>query len=226
MHTTGEIQFPHISTNLPLHHFWPSSPPKEPQTCPDMKRSLFSTLRLCSLVFLFFLFSPGGVAVDFSHLAVAYNNDRTFVVRGKNMGVFRADDEGVKFQTLVKLKDQKQKGFAPSQVLLHEQDHSMLFLNPEENSKVSQPRGASCAESPSKQHAKNASALLAVQTPFEFRCESPRDGARIDAVETSDACTRTAPLPPPPRRPHKNKASTLCGRPVLWKMILGVQNGP
>mmetsp|Transcript_1909 Transcript_1909/g.5753 ORF Transcript_1909/g.5753 Transcript_1909/m.5753 type:complete len:510 (-) Transcript_1909:840-2369(-) len=71
-----------------------------------------------------------------SHLAVAYNNDRTFVIRGKNMGVFKTDDDGVKFRTLVQLKDQKRNSFAPSQVMLHEQDHSMLFLNPEEHNKV------------------------------------------------------------------------------------------
>uniref|UniRef100_A0A7S3EQ34 Vacuolar import/degradation Vid27 C-terminal domain-containing protein n=1 Tax=Rhodosorus marinus TaxID=101924 RepID=A0A7S3EQ34_9RHOD len=70
------------------------------------------------------------------HLAVAYNNDRTFVIRGKHMGVFRADDEGMKFNTLVKIKDQKSNAFAPSHVLLHEQDTSMLFLNPEDKEKI------------------------------------------------------------------------------------------
>jgi len=68
-----------------------------------------------------------------SQLAVAYNNDRAFVVRGKRMGVFKSGEEGLDYQAMLKFQT-PQKGsknaFSPSQILLHQQDQSMLILDP------------------------------------------------------------------------------------------------
>jgi VID27 C-terminal WD40-like domain/VID27 PH-like domain len=67
-----------------------------------------------------------------SQLAVAYNNDRTFVVRGDKLGVLsHAGREGVEHRTTVTFADPGRAGasFRPSKILLHEKDSSMLLLD-------------------------------------------------------------------------------------------------
>lgn len=72
-----------------------------------------------------------------SHLAIAANHDRTFVVRGNKMGVFETGDEGAAFKTTVQFKNPDTgKSFTPSKVLLHQMDRSMLLLDPEDESRI------------------------------------------------------------------------------------------
>lgn len=71
-----------------------------------------------------------------SQLAVAYNNDRTFVVRGNKLGVLsHAGSDGVEFRTTVNFQD-KAAAFRPSKILLHEKDSSMLVLDQDDPSKI------------------------------------------------------------------------------------------
>lgn len=73
-----------------------------------------------------------------SQLAVAYENDRTFVVRGNRMGVFKTGSDGADLQTTVKFRDPTRGdvGFTPSKMLLHQQDSSMLLLDKSDPSRV------------------------------------------------------------------------------------------
>lgn len=72
-----------------------------------------------------------------SHMAIASNHDRTFVVRGNKMGVFQARDDGAQYKTAITFKDPKDSSsFTPSKVLLHQMDRSMLLLDPEDESRI------------------------------------------------------------------------------------------
>ncbi|KAI8359368.1 VID27 cytoplasmic protein-domain-containing protein [Mortierella sp. GBAus27b] len=66
-----------------------------------------------------------------SLLAVGYK-DRSFVVRGDKIGVFKhTDREGLDFSTTIKnVADLKGKEIKPSRVILHEQDSSMVLMDP------------------------------------------------------------------------------------------------
>lgn len=72
-----------------------------------------------------------------SQLAVAANNDRTFVVRGNKMGVFATGDNGAEYRTTVDFKDPRTgTKFNPSSILLHQEDHSMIVLDPNDDTKL------------------------------------------------------------------------------------------
>ncbi len=73
-----------------------------------------------------------------SQLAVGAKNDRTFVVRGTHMGVFKTDGVEADLQTTVKFWDPNDKTnmFSPSKVMLHEQDTAMLVLDKNDPTKV------------------------------------------------------------------------------------------
>ena len=73
-----------------------------------------------------------------SQLAIGARNDRTFVVRGTRMGVFKTDGIEADLQTTVKFWDpnEKEKMFSPSKVMLHEQDSSMLLLDKNDPTRV------------------------------------------------------------------------------------------
>lgn len=73
-----------------------------------------------------------------SQLAVAYNNDRTFVLRGSKMGVFKTGEEDVAFRDVLRMKDPSKPGtfIKPSKIMLHDQDTSMLLLDSTDDSKV------------------------------------------------------------------------------------------
>lgn len=67
-----------------------------------------------------------------SQLALAFNNDRTFVVRGDKLGVLsHAGDKGVEHKTTVVFRDPSKSNatFKPSKIMLHEKDCSMLLLD-------------------------------------------------------------------------------------------------
>ncbi|OQO11327.1 hypothetical protein B0A48_05583 [Cryoendolithus antarcticus] len=64
-----------------------------------------------------------------SQLAVGAKVDRSFVVRGDKIGVFKhTDDDRLEFSTSIsKVQDMKGKKFAPKKVMLHMQDRDMVL---------------------------------------------------------------------------------------------------
>jgi len=73
-----------------------------------------------------------------SLLNVGYSNDRSFVVRGSQIGVFKhTPSNKLKYCTSIKrLKTKDGKLFSPKKAILHKQDRSMLLLHPDENKTV------------------------------------------------------------------------------------------
>ncbi|KAG9317508.1 VID27 cytoplasmic protein-domain-containing protein [Chiua virens] len=67
-----------------------------------------------------------------SMLTVGYKGDRSYVVRGNNIGVFsHTGDNQVKyFATISKVSTPKGKEFKPREVMLHDQDTKMILMNP------------------------------------------------------------------------------------------------
>lgn len=66
-----------------------------------------------------------------SQLAVGYKHDRSFVVRGDKIGVFKhTADNHLKFDTAISgVKTTKGKSFSPSKVMLHAEDSNMILQN-------------------------------------------------------------------------------------------------
>ncbi|KAJ6255415.1 vacuolar import and degradation protein [Anaeramoeba flamelloides] len=65
------------------------------------------------------------------HLAVGTNTDRSFVLRGNRMGVFKHGGENAEYlHTIQDISDLEGNTFVPSKLMLHQQDTSALFLNP------------------------------------------------------------------------------------------------
>ncbi|KAF8539447.1 VID27 cytoplasmic protein-domain-containing protein [Trichophaea hybrida] len=64
-----------------------------------------------------------------SQLAVGFKHDRSFVIRGNNIGVFKhVGDKNLEFSTTITgVKTPGGKRFAPSKVMLHEGDSSMIM---------------------------------------------------------------------------------------------------
>ncbi|KTW31575.1 hypothetical protein T552_00213 [Pneumocystis carinii B80] len=69
-----------------------------------------------------------------SQLAVGYKHDRSFVVRGNKIGVFRhMDDDRLEFvATIDKVQTPKGKPFQPSKIMLHNEDSEIILQNPNE----------------------------------------------------------------------------------------------
>jgi len=68
-----------------------------------------------------------------SQLTVGYKGDRSYVVRGNNIGVFSHTGGGdnVKYHaTISKIATPKGKEFKPQEVMLHDQDTKMVLMNP------------------------------------------------------------------------------------------------
>lgn len=67
-----------------------------------------------------------------SQLAVGYKHDRSFVVRGGAIGVFKhTPDNHLEFQTnIAEVKGPKGKAFNPKKVMLHMEDSNMILQNP------------------------------------------------------------------------------------------------
>ncbi|KIK94690.1 hypothetical protein PAXRUDRAFT_827728 [Paxillus rubicundulus Ve08.2h10] len=67
-----------------------------------------------------------------SRLTIGYKGDRSYVVRGNNIGVFsHSGDNQVKyFATIAKIATTKGKEFKPREVMLHDQDSKMILMNP------------------------------------------------------------------------------------------------
>ncbi|KAF1848455.1 vacuolar import and degradation protein-like protein [Cucurbitaria berberidis CBS 394.84] len=66
-----------------------------------------------------------------SQLAVGYKHDRSFVVRGNKIGVFKhTDDNQLQFSTTISnVRTPKGKAFNPNKVMLHQQDQDMILQN-------------------------------------------------------------------------------------------------
>jgi hypothetical protein len=73
-----------------------------------------------------------------SSLAVGFKTDRSFVVRGSRVGVFKQKDSKLNFVTSIKnIKDPSTKEiFSPKKIMLHEADRSLLMLHPNNSSSV------------------------------------------------------------------------------------------
>lgn len=69
-----------------------------------------------------------------SQLAIGYKHDRSFVVRGDKIGVFRhLDDDRLEFVTTIdKVQTPKGKQFQPSKIMLHNEDSEIILKNPDE----------------------------------------------------------------------------------------------
>ncbi|KDQ20677.1 hypothetical protein BOTBODRAFT_26693 [Botryobasidium botryosum FD-172 SS1] len=67
-----------------------------------------------------------------SHLTVGYKGDSTFVLRGNRIGIFRHTNDGkVKYKgTINQVTNGKGKQFKPKKLMLHDQDASMILMNP------------------------------------------------------------------------------------------------
>ncbi|KAF8897592.1 VID27 cytoplasmic protein [Infundibulicybe gibba] len=73
-----------------------------------------------------------------SQLTVGYKGDRSYVVRGSNIGVFsHSADAGVKYYaTISKISTPSGVEFKPQQVMLHEQDTKMVLKNPNDSNSL------------------------------------------------------------------------------------------
>ncbi|TCD69662.1 hypothetical protein EIP91_006679 [Steccherinum ochraceum] len=67
-----------------------------------------------------------------SQLTVGYKGDRSYVVRGNNIGVFShtGDDQVKYYSTIAKIASPKGKTFNPKHIMLHDQDTKMVLMNP------------------------------------------------------------------------------------------------
>jgi hypothetical protein len=72
-----------------------------------------------------------------SLLAVGYRTDRSFVVRGSQIGVFKTQDNKLQHATTIDtLKTPGGDLFSPKKIMLHQEDNSMLMLNPGQTKKM------------------------------------------------------------------------------------------
>ncbi|KAF7301722.1 hypothetical protein MIND_00737800 [Mycena indigotica] len=67
-----------------------------------------------------------------SQLTVGYKGDRSYVVRGSNIGYFTRgnDQKTIKYGGTIASKTTKGKEFKPSQIMLHDQDTKLILKNP------------------------------------------------------------------------------------------------
>ncbi|KAI0304103.1 VID27 cytoplasmic protein-domain-containing protein [Russula brevipes] len=66
-----------------------------------------------------------------SQLTVGYKGDRSYVVRGDRIGVFRHKPDEVEYvASIANITDTKGKKFDPKNVMLHQQDAKMIVMNP------------------------------------------------------------------------------------------------
>ncbi|EFA76142.1 WD40-like domain-containing protein [Heterostelium album PN500] len=78
----------------------------------------------------------GGSGAKNSELLVGYK-DRSYVVRGSNIGVFNTGENDVQFNSIIKgISDKNGQTFSPKRLMLQNQDSSLLMLNPTSKNKV------------------------------------------------------------------------------------------
>ncbi|KAK0544342.1 Vacuolar import and degradation protein 27, partial [Tilletia horrida] len=69
-----------------------------------------------------------------SELAVGYKSGRSFVVRGNQIGVSKLSDNGKKLEFSTSIRQvgtPKGKVFSPKKVMLHDNDRSLVMMNPD-----------------------------------------------------------------------------------------------
>jgi hypothetical protein len=72
-----------------------------------------------------------------SLLSVGRSQDRTYVVRGNNVGVFSPQKRGLKYESTFSVESPNKKiPFSPSKSMLHKADEKLLLLHPEETKKI------------------------------------------------------------------------------------------
>lgn len=72
-----------------------------------------------------------------AQLAVGYKHDRSFVSRGHQIGVFKHTDDKLTHSTNIeKIKTSEGKLFTPSKMMLHEEDSSLLLMNPDKQNTI------------------------------------------------------------------------------------------
>jgi hypothetical protein len=72
-----------------------------------------------------------------SLLSVGRCQDRTYVVRGSNVGVFSPQKRGLKYESTFNVESPNKKiPFSPSKSMLHKADEKLLLLHPEETKKI------------------------------------------------------------------------------------------
>jgi len=73
-----------------------------------------------------------------SQLAVAFKNDRSFVVRGSKIGVFKStDDNSLQFATTINnVRSLDGQTFSPQKVMLHNQDQDLLMMKPKDDHNI------------------------------------------------------------------------------------------
>ncbi|KAJ3130042.1 hypothetical protein HK098_006754 [Nowakowskiella sp. JEL0407] len=78
------------------------------------------------------LFDEGGATTKNSQLTIGFKNDRSFVSRGSRIGVFKHtnDDELEHVATINNVSTLNNKIFTPKKMMLHDQDSTMLLMNP------------------------------------------------------------------------------------------------
>ena len=76
-----------------------------------------------------------GGTEKYSNLAIGYKNDRSFVAKGSNIGIFYTDDDRLIHSTDLKVKFHKQP-FSPNKMMLHQGDSSLLLMNPQDTHNI------------------------------------------------------------------------------------------
>jgi hypothetical protein len=72
-----------------------------------------------------------------SLLSVGRCQDRTYVVRGNNVGVFSPQKRGLKYESTFSVESPNKKiPFSPSKSMLHKADEKLLLLHPDETKKI------------------------------------------------------------------------------------------
>lgn len=72
-----------------------------------------------------------------SQLAVGYKHDRSFVVRGSKIGVFKHNDNNLEFSTNIsKVETPKGALFSPKKVMLHNEDRDMILQHQTDPNKL------------------------------------------------------------------------------------------
>lgn len=73
-----------------------------------------------------------------SSLIVGLQHDRSFVVRGNKIGVFKhSDQDGLKFSAAINnIRTLDDKTFSPRKLMLHQQDSSLLMTNGQDDKKI------------------------------------------------------------------------------------------
>lgn len=84
-----------------------------------------------------FMPEQGGDGEQNSLLAVGYKHNRSFVVRGSKIGVFRHGDDNLEFAAAINnISNINGAVFSPRKVMLHQQDSKMIMMDGKESKKL------------------------------------------------------------------------------------------